>query len=552
MPSRTWRVAIALIFALTLLLPLYHLSDARQLSYLTAPQKHDDQPGPADPNRSDDKNAQNQLEPGPASPPPGVFNNTLYRGEGSPVQQQFSALKSPCDGFPKMDDIMFVLKTGATEAFDKLPTQLLTNLQCLDDFLLFSDLEQQIGKYHIYNALDRVAESIKKAHPEFDLYQAQIDCPVSQKECTKSLKGGWDLDKFKFLNIVARTWEMKPDREWYVFGEADTYIVWKSLVHFLHDRVKSKDTPYVGSVAMYGGFPFAHGGSGYVLSGAAMKKMIDDIPNLAAKYDNQTEGECCGDVMLARAAKEVSVKVKQAHPMFNGEKPNTLPFGPGQWCEPILTMHHVNSEEVSALWQYEQTRINKDFIQIKDIYEAFFAPRLVQYRTEWDNLSEDTCYIAPDEEAQKKADQSSKKKQLEEKKKSFVEKNAHSSAAACAKVCESEGLIDDDSKAGFKGLNADEYDKADTETARSKMIAAAYESKLKKDPGFGKKRKCFQWRYHRNGVCCTAKTFKHGVPKRGKEKDVPEWTSGWFVRGIKEWTKQQGKCAVEWKEPRIL
>ncbi|KAH8699771.1 hypothetical protein BGZ61DRAFT_236926 [Ilyonectria robusta] len=52
--------------------------------------------------------------------------------------------KSPCDGFPSMDGIMLVMKTGATEAFTKLPTQLLTGLQCINDFLIFSDLVSNI------------------------------------------------------------------------------------------------------------------------------------------------------------------------------------------------------------------------------------------------------------------------------------------------------------------------------------------------------------------------------------------------------------------------
>lgn len=45
-----------------------------------------------------------------------------------------------CEGFPNTDGIMLVMKTGATEAFTKLPAHLLTSLQCLDDYLLFSDL----------------------------------------------------------------------------------------------------------------------------------------------------------------------------------------------------------------------------------------------------------------------------------------------------------------------------------------------------------------------------------------------------------------------------
>lgn len=46
----------------------------------------------------------------------------------------------PCHGFPETEGIMLVMKTGATEAYQKMPTQLLTGMQCLPDFLLFSDL----------------------------------------------------------------------------------------------------------------------------------------------------------------------------------------------------------------------------------------------------------------------------------------------------------------------------------------------------------------------------------------------------------------------------
>jgi hypothetical protein len=51
-----------------------------------------------------------------------------------------SNLNGACDGFPNTDGILLVMKTGATEAYTKLPTHLLTSLQCLPNFLLFSDL----------------------------------------------------------------------------------------------------------------------------------------------------------------------------------------------------------------------------------------------------------------------------------------------------------------------------------------------------------------------------------------------------------------------------
>jgi hypothetical protein len=67
------------------------------------------------------------------------YNNTLYQpGNEDVVHRQYN-FTSPCHGFPATDGILLVMKTGATEAYDKLPTQLLTTMQCLPDFLLFSD-----------------------------------------------------------------------------------------------------------------------------------------------------------------------------------------------------------------------------------------------------------------------------------------------------------------------------------------------------------------------------------------------------------------------------
>jgi hypothetical protein len=69
-----------------------------------------------------------------------VFNNTLYRAGNERELHREWNYERTCRGMPDMDGILLVMKTGASEAFEKLPTQLLTSLQCLPDFLLFSDM----------------------------------------------------------------------------------------------------------------------------------------------------------------------------------------------------------------------------------------------------------------------------------------------------------------------------------------------------------------------------------------------------------------------------
>lgn len=296
-----------------------------------------------------------------------THNNTLYQqGTEDHVVKEFDFGRNPCANFPKNSNgILLVLKTGATEVFDKLPTHLLTSLQCLPDFLLFSDREQQIGQWHIYDSLETVSDKIKTDNPEFDLYRKQQECPVSQKSCLKAYRGqagtaAWALDKYKFMHILQRTWDMRPNQSYYLFAEADTYIVWPNLVEWLQKRspVKNplKEPLYVGSAAMLAGIPFAHGGSGYVLSGALVRNLVEGNTDIGEIYDMKARTHCCGDQMIAKAVLEQNLKVRNAHPMFNGEKPSTFPYGPTHWCEPAMTMHHVEPEEISAIWQFEQTR----------------------------------------------------------------------------------------------------------------------------------------------------------------------------------------------------
>lgn len=76
---------------------------------------------------------------------PAVVNNTIYSADIDRLVHPFYNSTGSCTNFPNTDNILLVMKTGATEAFDKVPTQLLTAMQCLPDFLIFSDM---VGTAH--------------------------------------------------------------------------------------------------------------------------------------------------------------------------------------------------------------------------------------------------------------------------------------------------------------------------------------------------------------------------------------------------------------------
>jgi hypothetical protein len=165
----------------------------------------------------------------------------------------------------------------------------------------------------------------------------------------------------------------------------------------------------------------------------------------------------------------------------------------------------------------------------------------VSRRENWDNTAYDTCYIGPEKEDQAKAGGEDIKRQKAHKDKSIVERQAHESADACARVCEAEGVEIDDGT----------YEALGTESERNWFLRVQFRRQAS-NGGFKKARKCFQWRY-RDGVCCTGSSFVLGKPKPHKEKEAT-MTSGWFVEGIENWIDVHGQCSngTEWKEPTCV
>lgn len=208
-----------------------------------------------------------------------------------------------CDGFPDTSGILLVMKTGATESFDKVPMQLMTVLRCLPDFLIFSDLEQRIAGNQVRDSLDTVLAEARDGNSDFDLYRQQQACEIDQDKCVKTVDGpkdaGWKLDKYKNIHMAEKAYEVRPGYDWYFFIDADTYVSWPNLVQMLRKLDPAKER-YLGSVAMLGGMPFGHGGSGYAVSGAAMKELAKH-PGVANNFDVRTKDECCGDYMFAIA-----------------------------------------------------------------------------------------------------------------------------------------------------------------------------------------------------------------------------------------------------------
>lgn len=209
-----------------------------------------------------------------------------------------------CDSFPDTSDILLVMKTGASEAYDRIPTQLMTMLKCLPDFLLFSDMDQHIAGYHIRDSLDTVLDEAMDGNSDFDLYRRQRACSVDQDSCNKlsddKALEGWNLDKYKNVHMAEKAYSLRPGYKWYVFVDADTYVLWPTLVQWLR-QLDYRKKHYLGSVTLISNFAFGHGGSGYIVSQAAMEEFVGRHPGVGNQWDMRTKDECCGDYIFGLA-----------------------------------------------------------------------------------------------------------------------------------------------------------------------------------------------------------------------------------------------------------
>lgn len=243
--------------------------------------------------------------------------NDKSRKGGQHVEHdsESSTLDDECALFPNTSSVQLIMKTGASESYSKIPTQLMTNLKCVPDFLFFSDMAQKIAGYTIHDSLDTVLDEVKEKNKDFELYHRQKKCPIDQEQCNKNhdvAKQGWDLDKYKNIHMAEKAYKLRPNADWYLFVDADTYVVFPTLMEWLKALDPNKPH-YIGSVAYLGGFPFGHGGSGYLVSKAAMHAMFYGKTGVANKYDEPVQHTCCGDYMWSKALKdETGIEVVNA------------------------------------------------------------------------------------------------------------------------------------------------------------------------------------------------------------------------------------------------
>ncbi|KAF2103943.1 hypothetical protein NA57DRAFT_50799 [Rhizodiscina lignyota] len=312
--------------------------------------------------------------------------------EASAVDDEPPDLNAPddsCNALRGAEDVVVTVKTGASEASHKIPIQMSTNLRCAPNVFIFSDMEQDIGDYHLYDALDTISRATKEGNEDFDLYRHQQQLKAAGQDVTAlhDVKdAAWSLDKYKNTHIVEKSFALEPNKNWYLHIDADTYIVWSSLLPWL-EELDASNHLYAGSITCFGTGTAAHGGSGILLSGATMHLFAFEHNDTAASWDPKVHDNCCGDSILGQALNAYGINVTNAWPIFDGFTPATVPFGADHWCQPLVTLHHMSPFEMEEMHSFEERRLNgNNPLLYSELYKDLVAEMIPDSRKGWDSM----------------------------------------------------------------------------------------------------------------------------------------------------------------------
>jgi hypothetical protein len=295
-----------------------------------------------------------------------------------------------------MNDVTIVLKIGAVEAKTQLPLYLNRLGRCKQDLLIFSDRKDSYSGFEIADALAHLRPEYKFNNPDFDVYDRIQNDNVTEEKSDE----GWRLDKYKFLPMMEWTSYMRPESQWFVFIELDTYINYDNLYRFL-THFNPRSAHYFGSpIIVKKKASYAHGGSGYVLSRGALEKimafgrMFGENKHFPGThfFGQDVKSYRRGDDVLAQVLKKSGVNLRGYWPMFNDEPPTGIRFNQDQWCEAIVSLHNLDDDDFTALRKWEESRKHPErpltFEELFTMAELYIQDKAV----DWSNLSHDVVH----------------------------------------------------------------------------------------------------------------------------------------------------------------
>jgi hypothetical protein len=106
---------------------------------------------------------------------------------------------------------------------------------------------------------------------------------------------------------------------------------------------------------------FAQGGSGFVLSASAVRKVMDHWKAHIGHYDKYTAESWAGRMVSGKVLKDFGIELFWAFPHFQGDPVSSLDHNISKidrtpWCYAPITYHYMREGDIRNLWAFEQAR----------------------------------------------------------------------------------------------------------------------------------------------------------------------------------------------------
>ncbi|OJJ43668.1 hypothetical protein ASPZODRAFT_136122 [Penicilliopsis zonata CBS 506.65] len=313
---------------------------------------------------------------------------------------------SGCPSLPGLEDVLVIMKTGVTEALEKVPVHIRTTLRCVPHYTIFSDFEEDIEGVRTVDVLRSVSKATKETDADFAIYNRVLQHgrpglieddlhDEANSAFGKPGNPGWKLDKWKFLPMIDEALQARPEAKWYVFVEADTYMVWPNLVGWLNELDPSKPF-FLGNQMQIADITFAYGGSGIIISNPAMRKLSQYRTDRLEELERYTAASWAGDCVLGKTMRDAGVPLNWAWPMLQSGHMWELDalgeaYGRKPWCYPVVSFHHMKPEDIETMWLFDQKWFQNghSLLLHSDVYHHIIRNETLADRDDWNNLSAD-------------------------------------------------------------------------------------------------------------------------------------------------------------------
>lgn len=252
------------------------------------------------------------------------------------------------------DDVMLIMKSGRDVLRERLPPQLETFASTKEgrnirNTIILSDYATKIGGYEVIDIVshlkdDPVVNASQKYRVYLDVHnrlQKHGEEPQWGK-APGTNDEGWSVDALKNIPGYLYAWNTYKTK-WYYGVDDDTYVIWPSLFEFLSLLNPDKKS-YIGSanILLATGNQFMHGGTGILLSRAAMKERFEERKDGLAAFNAHAAELCCGDAVLGMAMTDAGIEGRRAfEAFFHGSHIQNMAFKEDRVCQVMLSFHHI-------------------------------------------------------------------------------------------------------------------------------------------------------------------------------------------------------------------